>query len=391
MFLNNISDSDDDDKDAPNVCLDTLGLSQEIDNKLTKVLIKNKYYKKNLGGEGAFYESNEIDLNTFTFEKNVFDQCRKQSLESVEIDQFKLLEIPQGASQDILDPLILSKQVSQSQQCQRDAIETSNNWVLEEIQKQQQYLEQLEKLEQFEKLEQQECQIEICNFQETSLSDLISIPPICPYSEKISQIQLPQPLQSFLVNSIPTEGMFQCKIIRDQSGLNRFMPKYRMYWCQNSQFLLAAKKSLNKNKYIITQDQEFQQNDQQILGKVEQSKQSKADYYLFDNGQKKKEQNVKRLRTQIGSVFFDTNQENKGRPRRMALVLRKSEKEIVQFISRKPQIINTQQCKKQIFKYRIKIVLFRFLWKSQKSFCKEFLISIKRRRKRFNLCIIWQN
>ena len=33
MFLNNISDSDDD-KCAPKVCLDTLGLSQEIDKNV---------------------------------------------------------------------------------------------------------------------------------------------------------------------------------------------------------------------------------------------------------------------------------------------------------------------------------------------------------------------
>ncbi|CAD8133852.1 unnamed protein product [Paramecium pentaurelia] len=349
MFLNNISDSDDD-KCAPKVCLDTLGLSQEIDKNPTKIITKNTNYKKNLGVGGAYYEAYDIDLNKFTFEKNMFDQEKKQSCDSIGegVDDFKLLEIPQGASQDILDPLILSKQVSQSQQCQRDAIETSNNWVLEEIQKQQQYLEQLEKLEQIEKQEQEECQIEICDFLEAAISDMIPLPPICPYSVKITQINLPDQLLSFLINPIPTEGMFQCKIVRDKSGLNRFMPKYRMYWCQTNQFLLAAKKSLNKNKFIITQDSEFKQKDQGLLlGKVEQSKQSKADYYLFDNGSKKKEQNsTKKLRVQLGSVFFDTNYENKGRPRRMALVLRKSEKEIVQFISRKPQIINTQQQQK---------------------------------------------
>ncbi|CAK70865.1 unnamed protein product (macronuclear) [Paramecium tetraurelia] len=306
MFLNNISDSDEDKKCAPKICLDTLGLSQEIDKNSTKVITKNKNYKKNLGVGGASYDACDIDLNTFTFEKNIFNQEKKQSYDSIGegVGEFKLLEIPQGASQDILDPLILSNQVSQSQQCQRDAIETSNNWVLEEIQKQQQYLEQLEKLEQIEKQEQEECQIEICDFLEAAISDLIPMPPVCPYSVNITQINLPDQLLSFLINPIPTEGMFQCKIVRDKSGLNRFMPKYKMYWCHNNQFLLAAKKSLNKNKFIITQDSEFKHKDQgQILGKVEQSKQSKADYYLFDSGSKKKESNsIKKMRVQLGSV-----------------------------------------------------------------------------------------
>ncbi|CAD8106911.1 unnamed protein product [Paramecium sonneborni] len=346
MFLDSNMNQSNEELETPNICLDTLGLSQELDQqvfsiqyiaKQKQILKKNQNYTKNLGVGNSKYDTHDIDFSSFTIEKQIFKQEKKQSIGSVELN-----EAPQFFEVVQFDPLQLEEvqdhknvqniqNISIKQQCQ---LELNQN--LFEQKKQE------ESQESQNQQEQKECLIEICDFfQETTLQELIAIPPTPPYAEKITQLQLPDYLKDFLINPIPNEGMFQCTIQRDKSGLNRFVPKYRMYWSHNGQFLLAAKKVLNKNKFIITQDGEFKKKEDFLtLGKVEQSKQYKGDYHLFDNGVKKKDQNqFKKLRTQLGSVLFDTTYDKQSRPRKIVLAMRKNEKETIQFISRKPQVI----------------------------------------------------
>ncbi|CAD8100430.1 unnamed protein product [Paramecium sonneborni] len=287
------------------------------------MLKKNQNYTKNLGVGNSAYDNHDIDLSAFTIEKQIFKQEKEESLGSIDLN-----DAPQFFEAVQLDPVLKEELVQDDKNLQNITIKQQ-----QQIEHNQNSLEQ-----QKEQQEQIDGIITISNMQETTVQELIAIPPICPYSEKITQLNLPDYLRDFLINPIPSAGMFQCTIQRDKSGLNRFVPKYRMYWSHNGQFLLAAKKVLNKNKYLITQDGEFKQKDEiLLLGKVEQGKQSKADYHLYDNGVKQKDQNqFKKLRIQLGSVFFDTTQ---SRPRKIVLALRKSEKETVQFISRRPQVI----------------------------------------------------
>ncbi|CAD8061633.1 unnamed protein product [Paramecium sonneborni] len=293
--------------------------------KKGEVIIRNRAYTKNLGTNEAQYDIQEVDFNSILFD-NQNENKDQQPFQLKTINSTSSINQP-----EIVDFEKCRSSIEESCQERDQQQQQKNQKVQEKEILNQKTLSECEELVQniefTQKVEEQN--FEVLNFSEIENPDQNKVIVFKPYSEIIRSLDETEYLSEFLITPLKQSGMFQCVISRESSGLNSFKPKYKLYWQEKKQFLISARKSLNKNKYKLSQDPDFSQKfDAALIGRVEQSKQSKADYFLFDNGKEKiKEESQiinQKQRKQLGGVFFQVNQSGLKQPRKLMVLLKQN-------------------------------------------------------------------
>ncbi|CAK85458.1 unnamed protein product (macronuclear) [Paramecium tetraurelia] len=328
------------------------GQSQVDDNQNQKtkgdVIIRNRTYTKNLGTNQAQYDLQEVDFNSILFdnENENKDQLRFQlqtinstnSMNQPEIVDFEQCRasIEEGCQERDQQQQLKNQEVLEQEIPNQNTISESEQ-------------EQVQNEEIAFKSEDQN--FEVLNFTEIQIPEQNKVTPSKPYSEIIRSLDQTDYMGEFLVTPLRQPGMLQCIIRRESSGLNSFKPKYKLYWQEKKQFLISARKELNKHKYKLSQDPDFSSKfDAALIGSVEQSKQSKADYFLFDNGVKTNKEKHSIINTkprvQLGGVFFETNQSGLKQPRKMMVLLKQNgnENQITTFENRQPVLKKQFDC-----------------------------------------------
>ncbi|CAD8135125.1 unnamed protein product [Paramecium pentaurelia] len=320
------------------------GQSQVDDNQIQKfqgvVIIKNGAYTKNLGTNEAQYDIQEVDFNSILFD-NENENKNQLRFQLQTIDSTNSLNQPEIVDFEQCRASIEEGCQERDQQQQlknQEALEQeiSNQNTISETEQEQVQNEEFA-------LKTEDQNFEVLNFTEIQIPEQNKVIASKPYSDIIRSLDQSDYMGEFLITPLKQSGMFQCVIIRESFGLNSFKPKYKLYWQEKKQFLISARKQLNKNKYKLSQDPDFSSKfDAALIGKVEQSKQSKADYFLFDNGIKKNNQKNSIINTkpriQLGGVFFEINQSSSKQPRKMMVLLKQNgnENQIITFENRQP-------------------------------------------------------
>ncbi|CAD8043287.1 unnamed protein product [Paramecium primaurelia] len=314
------------------------GQSQVDDNQIQKfqgvVIIKNDAYTKNLGTNEAQYDIKEVDFNSILFD-NENENKNQLRFQFQTIDSTNSLNQPEIVDFEQCRASIEEGCQERDQQQSLEQ-EISNQNTISETEQ-----EQVQNEEFALKTEVQN--FEVLNFTEIQIPEQNKVIASKPYSDIIRSLDQSDYMGEFLITPLKQFGMFQCVIIRESFGFNSFKPKYKLYWQEKKQFLISARKQLNKHKYKLSQDPDFSSKfDAALIGKVEQSKQSKADYFLFDNGIKKNNQKNSIInpkpRIQLGGVFFEINQSSQKQPRKMMVLLKQNgnENQIITFENRQP-------------------------------------------------------
>lgn len=137
-------------------------------------------------------------------------------------------------------------------------------------------------------------------------------------------------LNEFVTTPVPKNKIMQTYIIRDKSGItNRLYPSYCVYLKDTKTFLMFAKKKqkTKTSNYIITSDAKNTDKSQKsYLGKVRANFVG-TEFTVYDNGRSPKDVTIFSLplRTEIGSILYETNILGSKGPRKMTVLLPKSQ------------------------------------------------------------------
>eukprot|EP01084_Bolivina_argentea_P139660 245677_1 len=135
----------------------------------------------------------------------------------------------------------------------------------------------------------------------------------------------------FLTTPVVENKVIQTYIVRNKSGIsNRLYPSYCVYLKDTKNFLMFAKKKQKNttSNYIITTDsRNCNKNAKTYLGKLRGNFVG-TEFVIYDNGRSPKEtgnenQNKKQLRSELGSILYETNILGTKGPRKMKVILPK--------------------------------------------------------------------
>ncbi|KAM3131664.1 hypothetical protein pb186bvf_016195 [Paramecium bursaria] len=267
------------------------------------VIIKNTNFHKNLGQNGARYtENDELDIEKLYYEQEIQQEITQENNSKFYIDD--------DQEQDVeAEPL-------EFLQIQLDDIK-------EESQEEQQE-EQLE-MDRTSKINYQS------ESEQVDIDKLITNIPMHPYGEIITQIKFHLNLRDFITRPYEIDGMFQLSLIRDRNGINRIFPRYQVYWGQNQQFLMQAKKDNLKgvSKYTIL---ESQKDDIGAIGRVIQNDKNPNDYQFV-----KLNNSAKNNKQILGQVIYLNEKSKYKKPRNMKFALHEKNQQMI-FESKSPQL-----------------------------------------------------
>ena len=131
-----------------------------------------------------------------------------------------------------------------------------------------------------------------------------------------------QTMRLFLTSPLPPGILFQCKMIRNRSGIkNRIYPRYELYFESTNTFLLSSKKKTSNktSNYVMSMSKKHVNNySVEYLGKV-RGNFSGSEYIMYDDGLNPKylqhkgdvnglyAERSKTIREEIGAIFYENN------------------------------------------------------------------------------------
>ncbi|CAD8186443.1 unnamed protein product [Paramecium pentaurelia] len=245
-------------------------------------MIKNQQFHKNLGQNQASYQDDKkFDINQMKVENTIpfkqDNQIKHKSQESEEDDFGSVIQFQEIAEKEDQERIEYQEQNDLNKQNRQSPIENRQEINAEESPK---------------KIEQ------VGPSLQNSVISNASVVSAYPLVNKTLEFQC---IKEFLTSSLNENGIVQCSLIVNTSGLNKLKPKF--YLEKNGKIFLAAKKS--SHKFIISMNKDkIQRKSSNFIGQI--SCKQKYDYFFYDNGNNPK-RNKLPVRNTLGQLKFITS------------------------------------------------------------------------------------